>query len=185
MQDGNKSIQMRRLELSARGCAGEWKGRAGGAGEWAGAREVGCAGAEGERRVCMRAVALAPHTHKKGDEPARPLSAYVVHTRSGYSAPADSSSSSPVVGESGEVAGVSGVLVSGSGPREMVMVMVVPGMAEPVRLWLMTTPASTRLLYSYSRDTEKPASSSAPRALFSPSPTTLGMLTVPGPVETV
>lgn len=65
MQDGNKSIQMRRLELSARGCAGEWKGRAGGAGEWAGAREVGCAGAEGERRVRMRAVALAPHTHEK------------------------------------------------------------------------------------------------------------------------
>lgn len=73
MQDGNKSIQMRRLELSARGCAGEWKGRAGGAGEWAGTqevgcadtREVGCAGAEGERRVRMRAVALAPHTHEK------------------------------------------------------------------------------------------------------------------------
>ena len=72
MQDGNKSIQMRRLELSARGCAGEWKGRAEGASEWAGTREVGCAGAEvgcagaeGERRVRMRAVALAPHTHEK------------------------------------------------------------------------------------------------------------------------
>ena len=171
MQDGNKSIQMRRLELSARGCVGGVDERVGGR---AGGRMRGSGGREAGARWLYR-----PTCTKRGRADSSPFGICSAYAQRLFSASRLLFILSRRWGIGRSCGGIGGAGVGLRPTRDGDG----DGGARHGR-------ASKTLAYDYAgidaaavlvfaRHREA-ASSSAPRALFSPSPTTLGMLTVPG-----